>query len=69
MNTLEMQFGKRLKELRQAKSLTQEGLAEKVGVTCQAISNIERGLTGPSFGTLAALARVLGVRTKDLFDF
>ena len=31
MTTLEKQFGKRPKELRQAKNLTQEELAEKVG--------------------------------------
>lgn len=69
MARLEQQFGKKLRELRKARGLTQEQLAEKVNVSYQAISNIERGLTGPSFTTLAVIARALKVKPRDLFDF
>ncbi|HEX7030808.1 MAG TPA: helix-turn-helix transcriptional regulator [Gammaproteobacteria bacterium] len=69
MARLEQQFGKKLRELRKARGLTQEQLAEKVNVSYQAISNIERGLTGPSFPTLAEIAKALKAKPKDLFDF
>ena len=69
MARLEQQFGKKLRELRRAGGLTQEQLAEKASVSYQAISNIERGVTGPSFATLASIARALKIRPRELFDF
>ncbi|HEX7762833.1 MAG TPA: helix-turn-helix transcriptional regulator, partial [Cellvibrio sp.] len=45
---LKKQFGKRVQQLRQARKITQEELAEKVGVSIESISNIERGIHGPS---------------------
>jgi len=66
---LERQFGKKLRQLRKDRALTQEQLAEKVNVSYQAISNIERGITGPSFATLAQIAKALKVKPGDLFDF
>lgn len=69
MPRLEQQFGKKLRELRLDRGLTQEQLAEKANVSYQAISNIERGLTGPSFSTLADIAKALKTKPKDLFDF
>ena len=69
MASLEKLFGKKLREIRKERGLTQEQLAEKVNVSYQAISNIERGLTGPSFSTLADIAKALKVKPKELFDF
>ncbi len=69
MPMLERQFGKKLRQLRKDRALTQEQLAEKVNVSYQAISNIERGITGPSFATLAQIAKALKVKPGDLFDF
>lgn len=62
-------FGKRLGNLRKEKGLTQEQLSEKVGVSVEFISYLERGIHGPSFHTLDKIAKALGVSVKELFDF
>jgi len=66
---LREQFGKRLKQLRAQKGLTQEELAEAVGVSTDFISLVERGQRAPSFKNLERLAEVLGVEVADLFSF
>lgn len=48
-----------LKKRREAAGMTQEALAEKVGVVRQTISNIECGLALPSVSTALAIAEVL----------
>lgn len=62
MNTL----SKNLRELRQAAGLTQEGLAEKLFVTRQTISNWETGRSEPDLEALDALARALGTEVPEL---
>lgn len=54
-------FGSNLRHHRKAKALTQEALAEAVGVSAEMISKIERGVAAPSFQTIERLADVLGV--------
>lgn len=55
-----------LTERRQARSMSMSELGRKVGVSPSMISQIERGQTLPSVGTLFALAAALGV-TVDAF--
>ena len=62
-------FGKRIKELRERKKLTQERLAEKVGLDLQTISRIETGYYFTSFENLEKLANALDVTMADLFNF
>jgi len=69
MSNLRSQFGKRLRQLRRQKDLTQEKLAEKLSVSVEFISNMERGINSPSFGTLERLAEILQVPVVTLFDF
>jgi len=69
MSDLKKQFGRRLKSLRAQKQLTQEQLAETVGVSIESISNIERGLYGPTFNNLGKIATTLNVDVKELFEF
>ena len=38
--------GKRIKELRKAKGLTQDKLSEKIGISCQGLKMIECGING-----------------------
>lgn len=54
--------GEKIKDLRQKRKWTQYQLADKVGVSSQVISNIERSYTSERLKTevLAALARALG---------
>lgn len=62
-------FRKRIKELRERKKLTQERLAEKVGLDLQTISRIETGYYFTSFENLEKLANALEVTMADLFNF
>ena len=48
--------------------LTQEGLADRVGVTRQTIISIERGSYNPSVGLALQLAKALGVPVEALFE-
>lgn len=52
--------GKRIKELRKARGLTQEKLAALVGISVQGYKNIEYGNNGASVDTLILLAVTLG---------
>lgn len=45
-------FGDRLRELRKKHGLTQERVAERLGVTYQAVSKWETGVTSPNFSLL-----------------
>ena len=69
MAEIKQKFGKRLRYLRRQKDLTQEQLAEKVGISVEFLSNLERGINGPSFETLEKLSVTLEVELKNLFDF
>ncbi len=69
MGQLKKQFGKRVQTLRFAAKMTQEHLANGVGVTVESISNIERGIYGPSFDNLEKIADALNVPVENLFAF
>lgn len=69
MSELRILFGKKLRALRRANDMTQENLAEKIGVSVEFVSNVERGINAPSFETLEKIAVVLKTKYKDLFDF
>ena len=61
--------GKRIKIVRQRRGLTQDQLAEQVGLSPKYISGIERGVENPTMDILIRLAKVLGVEPYDLFLF
>ena len=67
-NTKEL-LGKRIKELRTAKKLTQAKLAETIGIEPRSISRIESGHHFPKSEHLEKFANALGVEIKDLFNF
>ncbi len=67
--SLKKQFGLRLHDVRQGAGLTQEALAAQVDLTVESISNMERGIHGPSFDNLDKIARALRVPVKALFEF
>lgn len=69
MSQLKIEFGKRLQKLRKQANLTQEQLADKIDLTVESVSNIERGIHGPIFDNLEKIAKVLNTDVKSLFDF
>ena len=68
MKDIKILFGKRVKEIRTARNMTQENLADKLGVEQKNISCIERGITFPS-QNLIKLADALDATIAELLDF
>lgn len=58
---------KNLKKLRQGKRLTQEYVAERLGVSAKAVSRWETGATFPDIVLLPEIARLYEVLVDDLF--
>jgi transcriptional regulator with XRE-family HTH domain len=56
----------RLKELREAKGLTQEALAKRAGCSRAYLSRLEMGLHDPPLSRLQALAKALRVTVAEL---
>ena len=59
-------LGEALKENRIRCHMTQEFVAERLGVSRQAVSKWERGTADPSTTNLTALAKLFGVAPEDL---
>jgi len=66
---LQKELGKRIAELRRARKLTQEKLAEALDCSVEFISLVERGVNAPSVASLEKFAKILKVEVKDLFTF
>jgi len=62
-------FGRRIKELRKLRGLSQDQLSERVGIESKHLSRIEVGRNFPSMDTLVRIAEALGVELKDCFEF
>ncbi len=62
-----MEIGRKLKELRMSKGLTQEELADRAELSKGFISQLERDLTSPSIATLVDILQCLGTDLKDFF--
>jgi transcriptional regulator with XRE-family HTH domain len=60
------EIGQRIRKFRKARSLSQEQLAEKTGVSVTHMSHIETGNTKLSLPVLVSIAEALGVKTDDL---
>lgn len=59
-------LGQRLRHIRKSQNMTQETLAEKVGIEPSNISHIERAASKVGLNTLVKIANVLGVSVNDL---
>ena len=69
MDNIKVLFGKKIKEYRKKKSLTQAQLAELVNVDDKHISCIESGKNFPSADLIERLAKALEIEPKDMFEF
>ena len=61
-------IGKFINECRKEKKLTQEQLAEKLGVTSKSISRWENGNTMPDYSLLKDLCKELGINVNELLS-
>lgn len=66
--TLQKQFGRRIRELRLSRGLSQEELAFKAKVHRTYLGGIERGERNPSLKNIAEIAKALGVSLGQLFE-
>jgi transcriptional regulator with XRE-family HTH domain len=60
-------LGKRVRNLREGRRMTQEAFALRAGISVSFASLLERGERSPSYDTLLAVARALEVPVSDLF--
>ena len=63
-----MELGKKIRALRFKADMTQEQLADKLGIAAQSVSKWENGTTMPDIITLPLLAEIFGITIDDLFD-
>jgi transcriptional regulator with XRE-family HTH domain len=66
MNRIGSQDGAKIRALRKQRGLSVPGFAELIGITPQALSNIELGNKPAGISTLISIARELGVPVDDL---
>ncbi len=69
MKSVEEKFGQKVRQLREAKGLSQEKLAFQAGIHRTYLGGIERGERNPSLRNIAVIAKALGVTIADLFQF
>jgi len=63
-----IQFGKKLREVRLKRKLSQGDIARILGVHRSYISGLERGRRNPSLLTVQKVAKALNVNPKDLIS-
>lgn len=61
-------LGERLRENRARCKMSQEFVAEAVGVSRQAVSKWENGVSDPSTSNLIALAKLYGLSAEELLE-
>ena len=64
-----MNIGNKIKELRKQRGITQEQLANIIGVSFQAVSKWENNISLPDISILPVLASYFGVSIDELFNF
>lgn len=62
-----VEVGPRLKELRQEHGMSMRALAQRSGLSANALSMIERGRASPSVSTLNKLAEAMGISITEFF--
>ncbi len=66
---LKQDLGQKIQKLRKEKKITQEHLAELVGIDPKNISRIENGNNYPTAENLTSIAKALEVEIYELFVF
>lgn len=61
--------GKKLREIREEKHLTQVDVAEGAGISTNHYAQIERGESNPTIGTLENILRVLKTKSSKVLPF
>lgn len=67
LNSTLKALGRKIQKLRKAQKITQEELAEIVGISRVYMGYIEQGRESPSLKLLIKLSKKMGVKVEDLF--
>ena len=62
-------IGNKIKELRRSKGMSQKDIADKLGVTSQAVSKWENDGSLPEMTMLPDIASLFGIQIDDLFEY
>ena len=65
---MEMKLGERIRSLRKERNISQEVLAQNLGVTFQAVSKWENNSALPDTALIPSIALFFGVSIDRLFD-
>lgn len=66
---IRIQVGQKVRGLRQAKGISQEAFADKVGYSRSYMSQIERGVANITIDAAQVLADAFGIKVSNLFEF
>ncbi|MCI8284348.1 MAG: helix-turn-helix transcriptional regulator [Firmicutes bacterium] len=69
MSDVKIKLGKRIKQLRNMRDMTQENLAEAADLSISFLGNVERGNSSPTIETLKKIADALDVTLSELMNF
>lgn len=64
-----MMIGDVIRKYRKEAGMTQEEMAQRIGVTAPAVNKWEKGSTQPDISLLAPIARLLGITTDTLLSY
>lgn len=67
INNLFMNIGDKIRQIREAKGLTQKEVSLTIGMDQSQYSKIEKGKTDPSTSTVDKIAKAIGIELSDLF--
>ena len=67
--TLEKMIGNKIRSLRTLKELSQENVAEMLGISITAYSKIERGETDVQLSRLSQIAKAFNVSIEEILNF
>ena len=68
MSTLRVQFGWRIKDLREERGLSQRGFAEKIGISPSYLADVERGSRNISLDNIKRIADGFDISVAELME-
>lgn len=61
--------GKKLKEIRERRNMSQEEVAETAGISVTYYAGIERGEENPTYAVLESLCGALKIKSSEILSF
>ena len=62
-------FGKRLRQLRLSRNLSQDQLCDKLDMNASMLSNFETGKNAPALETMIKISKALDAEPNEIFDY